>query len=297
MIEQMLFGRTGHLSTRAIFGAAAFGGVTQAEADRSMELLFEYGVNHIDTAASYGNAEERIGPWMPRHRQDFFLASKTEERTYQAAYRSILRSLERLQTDHLDLLQLHAVIEDDEWEVALGPGGALEAAVAARQEGLVRFIGITSHSLKAPAVHLKSLERFDFDSVLLPFNYMLMQIPSYADGFNALRAVCQTKNVALQCIKTNQRRPWADLPRDGKPPSAPIVHRYDTWYEPFDEQWAVDLAVHYAMAQPGIFLNTSGDVRILPKFLKAASRYEKAPSLSELQQMLSSQEATPLWEA
>lgn len=284
MIEKLEFGRTGHLSTRMIFGAAAFGGVTQEEADRTMELLFEYGVNHIDTAAGYGDAELRIGPWMEKHRGDFFLATKVGERKYQEAHDSIHRSLERLRTDQVDLMQLHSVVEDDEWEIALGEGGALEAVVEARQQGLVRFIGITSHTLHAPVIHLKSLERFDFDSVLLPYNYMLIHNARYAADFESLVEKCRAKNVAVQVIKTLQRRPWGDQPQ-----------RYATWYEPFDEQWAVDRAVHYALARPGVFINTAGDVHILPKVLDAITRYQRAPTEQEMQELIKEQFAEPLW--
>jgi aryl-alcohol dehydrogenase-like predicted oxidoreductase len=284
MIPKLLFGRTGHLSTRTLFGAAALGGVTQDETDRTMELLFQYGINHIDTAASYGESELRLGPWIEKHRQEFFLASKTEERTYQGAKESIQRSLERLRTDHLDLLQLHAVIEDAEMETALGPGGALEAVIEARQQGLVRFIGITSHTLHAPIIHRQSLARFDFDSVLLPYNYMLMQNPQYAADFEALALICQQKNVAFQLIKTLQYRPWGDRP-----------HTSDTWYEPFKEQPQVNLAIHWALGRSGTFLNTAGDIHVLPKILEAASRFEKVPSDAEMQALLKATQAEPLW--
>ena len=196
MIEKLAFGRTGHESTRIIFGAAALGGVTQAEADRTMETLLEYGVNHIDTAASYGESELRIGPWMPRHRKHFFLATKTGERTYQAARDEFHRSLERLQVDHVDLIQLHFLVDPPEWEVAMGPGGALEALIEAREQGLTRFIGVTGHELTVAKMHLRSLERFNFDSVLLPYNYPLMQIPQYAADFDRLQAVCQARSAA-----------------------------------------------------------------------------------------------------
>jgi len=284
MIPKLEFGPTGHRSTRTLFGAAAFGGVTQDEADRTMELLLEYGVNHIDTAAGYGDAEVRLGPWMEKYRDEFFLATKVGERNYQEARDSIQRSLERMRTDHVDLMQLHAVIEDDEWEVALGPGGALEAVIEARDMGQVRFIGITSHSLRAPSVHRRSLERFDFDSVLLPYNYMLMQNPQYKADFEALNAVCREKNVAFQVIKTLQRRPWGDQ-----------QHRYATWYEPFDEQWAVDRAIHYALSRPGVFINTAGDIHVLPKILDAASRYAQAPTEEEMKELVQAQDAEPLW--
>jgi len=183
MIPTSPFGRSGHDSTRIIFGAAAFSKVTQAEADRTMELILEHGVNHIDTAASYGESELRIGPWMREHRGTFFLATKTGDRAFQDAYDSIRRSLERLQTDQVDLIQLHNLAQDDEWEIAMGPGGALEAAIRAREEGLVRFIGVTGHGTQIAAMHSRSLERFDFDSVLLPYNFPMMQNPQYAAEF------------------------------------------------------------------------------------------------------------------
>lgn len=286
MIEKLPFGRTGHLSTRALFGAAALGRVSQEDADRTMQLLLEYGVNHIDTAASYGEAELRLGPWMETHRGQFFLATKTGERAYQKARDQIHTSLERLRTDHIDLIQLHAVIEDDEWQTAFSEDGALKAAVEARDEGLVRFIGITSHSLRAPMMHLRSLEQFDFDSVLLPCNYMLMQNPQYAADFEALMAVCKERNVAVQLIKTNQRRPWGERPR-----------AYATWYEPFDQQELVDTAIHWALSHPGSFINTAGDITILPMVLDAASRYmpDKAPTEEQMQALVAASEAAPLW--
>lgn len=287
MIEKLPFGKTGHMSTRTLFGAAAFGRVTQAEADRTMDLLYQYGVNHIDTAASYGDAELRLGPWMARNRKDFFLATKTGERTYEKAKAEIQKSLERLQTDQIDLIQLHAVIEDDEWETALGPGGALEAAIEARDKGYVRFIGITSHSLRAPMMHKKSLERFAFDSVLLPYNYMLMQNPQYRADFESLMQVCQERGVAVQMIKTNHRRPWGDRPRENA-----------TWYEPFTDQASVNTAIHWAMGtRPANFLNTSGDIHVLPLFLEAASRFEKnnVPTDEQMQELVAEKEAISLW--
>jgi aryl-alcohol dehydrogenase-like predicted oxidoreductase len=284
MIEKLAFGRTGHVSTRLLFGAAALGYVTQAEADRTMELLVQSGINHIDTAASYGDAELRLGPWMPKVREQFFLATKTEERGYAGARESIQSSLKRLQTSQLDLIQLHAVVEDDEFETAMGKDGALQAAVEARQAGLVRFIGITSHSLHAPVIHRMALERFDFDSVLLPYNYMLMQNGQYRQDFEALMSICQARNVAVQLIKTNQRQPYGDRPQT-----------YATWYVPFDTQPEVDLAIHWALSRPGVFLNTSGDIHILPKVIDAAQRYQGQPSDEQMARMLSEQEAAPLW--
>ncbi len=288
MIASIPFGRTGHNSTRTLFGAAAFSDVTQAEADRTMEIVMKYGVNHIDTAASYGDAELRLGPWMEKYRSQFFLASKTGDRSYAAARDSIHRSLDRLRTQRLDLIQLHAVIEEAEWQEALGPGGALEAAIEAREQGLVRFIGITSHTLTAPKMHMRSLERFAFDSVLLPYSFMLMQNAEYAADFNALKAVCEQRGVVMQLIKTNQRRKW-----DGDGP-----HFAATWYEPFTDPDAVKQAVRWALGtQPGAFLNTSGDIHVLPLFLEAANDFTPAmtPSAEQMHALIQQQEGVPLW--
>src|SRR5450432_2065089 len=190
MIAQQPFGRTGHLSSRVIFGAAALGRVTQAEADRALDALLEHGVNHIDTAASYGESERRIGPWLEPRRADFFLATKTGERGYAKAKEQLHRSLELLRTDHVDLIQLHCLIDDADWATAMGPGGALEALVEARTEGLVRFIGVTGHELRVASMHQRSLGHFDFDSVLLPLNFALAQNSQYMADFSALFALC-----------------------------------------------------------------------------------------------------------
>lgn len=286
MIPENQFGKTGHQSTRTLFGAAALWSVSPAESERTLETLLKYGVNHIDVAASYGEAELRVGEWMDRYRSQFFLATKTEQRTYAEARAEIHRSLERLRTDHLDLIQLHAVIEDAELETALGPGGALEAALDARQEGLVRFIGITSHTLHAPAIHLRALERFAFTSVLLPYNYPMMQYPEYAADFNRLAEVCQQREVAMQTIKSICRRPW---------PQA--AERFaSSWYEPLSDPADIQRAVGYVFGRPQLFLNTIGDVNYLPKVLEAASRYSAAPTEPEMQTMAQVQEMAPLWE-
>jgi len=284
MIEKLAFGRTGHESTRIIFGAAALGGVAQAEADRTMELLLEYGVNHIDTAASYGDSELRIGPWMPRYREQFFLATKTGERTYQAARDEFHRSLERLQTDHVDLIQLHYLVDPAEWEVAMGPGGALEAVIEAREQGLTRFIGVTGHDLSVAKMHLRSLERFDFDSVLLPYNYPLAQIPEYAAHFDRLQTVCHSRNVAVQTIKGIARRPWGDQPQTRA-----------CWYQPLEDQADVDKAVHWVLGRSGVFLNTVGDIYVLPKVLNAATRFERRPSEAEMQALVAKEEMASLF--
>ncbi len=268
MIPTLDFGRTGHASTRILFGAAALGGVTQAEADSTMELILEHGINHIDTAASYGESELRIGPWMKEHRDTFFLATKTGDRTYQEAYDSIRRSLERLQTDRLDLIQLHNLVGPDEWDVAMGPGGALEAAIQARDEGLVRFIGVTGHGTTIPVMHKRSLERFDFDSVLLPYNFTMMRNTQYAADFETLVAMCEERSVAVQTIKAITKAPWGEH----------AERTATTWYEPLRDQDAIDTTAHWVLGRPGVFLNTVGDIHILPMVLDAAERFEARPS-------------------
>ena len=284
MIPKLLFGRTGHESTRTLFGAAALWDVTQEEADRTLDVLFEYGINHIDTAASYGDAELRIGPWMKRYRSRFFLATKTEERTYQAAKEELYRSLDKLQTDHVDLWQMHLLVEPEEWETAMGPGGALEAFIEAREQGLTRFLGVTGHGVNVAEMHLKSLERFDFDSVLLPYNLTMMQNPRYADGFERLTAVCQQRNVAIQTIKSLARGPWGDK-----------LQTQTTWYEPFTEQAEIDLAVHWVLSRPGVFLNTVGDTTLLPKVLDAAERWDTAVSQAEIEARMQQVTMKPLF--
>ena len=284
MIEKHPFGRTGHHSTRTLFGGAGLKDCSQEDADRVLDLLLEHGVNHIDTAAGYGDSELRIGPWMERHRDKFFLATKTRERTYQKAKEQIKQSLERLRVDQVDLLQLHNLVDPPAWHGALRPGGALEAAVEAREEGLVRFIGVTGHGTAAPRVHKQSLERFAFDSVLLPYNYVMMQNPQYRADFEALLELCQERSVAVQTIKSIARAQWGD-----KEPTR------DTWYEPLEDQASIDHAVHWALSRPGVFLNTVGDFRLLPKVLDAASRFQAGPTAEQMEQDLASQQITPLF--
>jgi aryl-alcohol dehydrogenase-like predicted oxidoreductase len=258
--------------------------VTQEEADRTMALLMAHGVNHIDTAASYGDAELRLGPWMERERSRFFLATKTGERRYAEARDEIHRSLQRLRVDQIDLIQLHNLVDPEEWRVALGPGGALEAAIEAREQGLVRFIGVTGHGTEVAMMHLRSLERFDFDSVLLPYSYIMMQNPQYAVDFETLMDVCQERNVAVQTIKAVVRRPYGD--REAT---------HATWYEPLVDQEAIDREVHWVLGRPGIFLNTVGDIHVLPKVLDAAERFERRPSNDVMEAAHARQEMEPLF--
>jgi aryl-alcohol dehydrogenase-like predicted oxidoreductase len=283
-IVTQAFGRTGHESSRLILGGAAFGAVTQAEADASLELALSHGVNHVDVAPSYGEAELRVGDWIRRHGRPFFLATKTGERTAGKAREEIRSSLERLQVDQVDLLQLHHLVDPEEWETALGPGGALEAILEARAQGLVRFIGVTGHGVTAARMHRAALERFDFDSVLLPFSYLMAQNEQYLREFQALAQVCQRRNVAMQTIKSLVHRPWGEE-----------AQTRATWYRPLEEQGAIDLAVGWVLGHAGLFLNSAGDIHILPKVLQAASRFEIAPTEEEMQAQVAGLGMKPLF--
>lgn len=264
MIERLPFGRTGHLSTRTLFGAAALGGMSQDRADAVLEMLSEFGVNHIDTAARYGDSELRLAPWLADHRDGCFLATKTGERTYDGAKAGIEQSLERMQVDVIDLIQFHNLADEDGWATAMGPGGALEAAVQAREQGLVRYIGVTGHGTLIADMHLKSLEAFDFDSVLLPYNHTMMQDPRYAESFERLLTLCGERNVAVQCIKAIARRRWRDDDDS----------RRFSWYEPLRDPEALRRAVHWVLARPGVFLNTSSDATLLRATLEAARDFD-----------------------
>ena len=284
MIERRPFGRTGHASSVTLFGGAALARASQAEADRALELLLRHGVNHLDTAARYGDSELRIGAWMPRHRADFFLATKTGSRTAREARDDIHRSLERLRVDRIDLIQLHSLAHPDDWDQAMGPGGALEAAVQAREEGLVRFIGVTGHGWTIAAMHRRSLARFDFDSVLLPYNFFMAQDARYRAAFDELLALCQARDVAVQIIKTIARGPWATTERT-----------HATWYQPLEAQADVDRAIHWALGVPGVHLNTVGDLTLLPKVLDAAARFERRPPDEAMAAVAQSQRLTSLF--
>ena len=284
MIEKRLFGRTGHMSSATIFGAAALKAASQAEADKTLEVLLEYGVNHIDTAPRYGDAELRIGPWMAQHRKDFFLASKVSERTYQGAQEQLQRSLERLRVDRLDLIQMHALYHPDEWEVAMGAGGALEALVEARNQGLVRYIGVTGHGWTIAAMHKRSLQRFEFDSVLLPYNYYMAQNERYSEEFEDVLTICQQRNIAVQTIKSIARGPWATT-----------TPNRATWYQPLEEQQDIDRAVHWVLGREDLFLNTVGDMDLLPKVLAAAARFNKPTNDQEMAAMAEQNTLTSLF--
>jgi len=283
-IQLIPFGRTGHSSTRTLFGAAALSSVDQSTADRTLEVLLQHGVNHIDVAASYGDAELRIAPWLRREPGRFFVATKTDARKAREAREELHRSLDRLGVDHVDLWQLHNLADPIEWDTALSPGGVIEAAVEAKSQGLVRSIGVTGHGAQIAANHRRSLERFDFDSVLLPYNYLTMRLPYYAENFEALAATCRHRNVAVQTIKSIALRPWRGRERTRA-----------TWYQPLETQADIDLAVWWVLGRPGVFLNTAGDVNLLPMVLDAASRFEQQPDEQAMAELVRRAEQEPLF--
>jgi len=266
MIEKIPFGSTGHNSSRIIFGAAALGGMKQDRADSTIELVRSYGINHFDVAASYGEAELRLADFLADHRQEVFLASKTGDRRGPEARASIERSLTRLKTDQLDLIQFHNLAQDSDWDTVMAPGGALEAAMQARDEGLVRFIGVTGHGTRIAEMHLKSLAKFDFASVLLPYSYMSMQDPQYANEFEVLYRLCQDRKIAMQTIKSTAKRRWRPEAEDKK----------FSWYEPLRDTSAITNAVHWVLKRPGVFLNSTSDATLLKLVLDAASQFASA---------------------
>jgi aryl-alcohol dehydrogenase-like predicted oxidoreductase len=266
MIDRLPFGRSGHDSARTLFGAAALGSMRQQRADELLEVLLEFGVNHIDVAASYGDAELRLAPWMARHRDRFFLATKTGERGYEGAMASIERSRARMQVDRIDLIQFHNLVDEAGWQAVMAPDGALAAAVEARDRGLVRFIGVTGHGTQVADMHLRSLAAFDFDSVLLPYNHMMMQDTRYAHAFERVCELCEQRGVAVQTIKSVARRRWREDDES----------RRLSWYEPIREPEALRRAVHWVLARPHVFLNTSSDATLLRPTLEAARDFDAA---------------------
>jgi aryl-alcohol dehydrogenase-like predicted oxidoreductase len=286
VIPSAPFGKTGHESRRTIFGAAALGKVTDAEADRALELVLRYDLNHLDTAASYGDSELHIAPWLKREGRDrFFLATKTGKRTYAEARDEIRLSLRRLGVDHVDLIQLHNLVDQKEWDVAMGKDGALRAAIEARDAGLTRFIGVTGHGLEVARRHRESLDRFPFDSVLFPYNATQLAGEDYARDAEALIALCEKRGVAIQTIKAITLGPWP-----GERPARPT-----TWYQPLTEQRDIDLAVRFVFARPGIFLNTASDIDLLAKILDAADRGGREPTADEIADLIRRREMAPLF--
>ena len=275
-METRRFGRTGHMSTVAIFGAAAFSKISQQDADKVMEMVIEAGVNHIDVAPSYGQAEIRIGPWMPRERKRFFLGCKTMERTKDGAWKEMHESLKRLQTETFDLYQCHAITTMEELDAVTRTGGALEAFVEARREGLTQFLGITGHGVNAPQIYLEALRRFDFDSVLFPLNFAQMANPEYREYAEELIAICKAKDVGTMIIKSITKAPWGDR-----------EHTATTWYEPFDNSEEIQKGVNFALSYDITGLCTAGDTRVLPLMLKACENFTRL-SDSEREEMIES---------
>lgn len=271
MLPTQPFGHTGHESSRVIFGAAALGAMSQDRADATLALIDAHGVNHIDTARGYGDSELRLAPWLATNRDRVFLATKTGERAGSAARAELEDSLTRMGVDHVDLIQLHNLVEPEEWEIAFAPGGAVEALAAAREEGLCGFIGVTGHGLRIPSMHLRSLRAFDFDAVLFPYNFVLLERPDYRADVEALLELCADRRVAVQTIKAIARSRWVGS-REGK----------FSWYEPLTDPDAIRRAVHYVLGNDQLFLNSTSDATLLPAVFAAAEAAVHAPSADEL---------------
>lgn len=285
MIPTLPFGRTGHTSSRIVFGAAALGGMSESRSWSTLELVTAAGVNHIDTAASYGHSEDRLRPWLAQKRDSVFLATKTGERDGSGARRELERSLDRMGVDSIDLIQLHNLVEADEWERAFAPDGAVVALAKARDEGIVSHIGVTGHGLRIPARHLESLDRFDFDSVLFPVNPTLLAIDSYRRDVERLVARCLDRSVAMQTIKSVARRRWSD---------GPGGHR--SWYEPITDPAAIATCVRFVLAHPYFFLNTTSDATLLPHVIAAAQGDLAAPSADDIARLVADQSMSPLFD-
>jgi len=285
MLPTQTFGRTGHQSTRVIFGAAALGSMRQDSADNTLQLLESHGVNHIDTARGYGDSELRLAPWLAGNRDKVFLATKTGERDGSAARAQLEDSLSRMEVDSVDLIQLHNLVEPDEWEVAAGPGGAFEALFAARDEGLARNVGVTGHGLRIAGMHLRSIERHDVASVLLPVNFVLLDRPDYRADVERLLAVCTERGIAIQTIKAIAKGRWSDE-----------TDRHFSWYEPLTDPAAIARAVRYVLSDPRLFLNTTSDARLLPPIIDAATGDLDRPTDAELRADIAAYGITPLFD-
>jgi len=285
MLPTATFGPTGHQSTRVIFGAAALGGMSQERADATLAQVSGWGINHIDTAASYGVSEDRLKSWLSDHRSDVFLATKTGERTGDGSRQGLERSLERMGVDHVDMIQLHNLVEPDEWDTAFAPGGAVAALDAARAEGLVSHIGVTGHGLRIAGAHLRSLERFDFAAVLLPVNFILLEQPEYRVEVDELLALCAERGVAVQTIKAIARGRWGDGDM-----------RKFSWYEPLSDPEAIGRSVKFILCNPQLFLNTTSDARLLSATVEAASGDLTRPTDDALRSDIAEQGITPLFD-
>jgi aryl-alcohol dehydrogenase-like predicted oxidoreductase len=280
------FGSTGHVSSRLIFGAAALGGMSQERADATIGQVWAAGINHFDTASSYGESELRLAPWLVENRSKIFLATKVRERSGPEARGELERSLERLGVDQVDLIQLHNLVEEDEWQTAHRPGGALEALVQARDEGMVRFIGVTGHGTRIPAMHLRSLAEFDYASVLFPYNSTMLASAAYRDDVQQLLQVCAERSVAVQTIKSIARGRWPEG-YDGK--------RF-SWYEPLEDPGAISRATAAVLANPQLFLNTTSDARKLDAIFAGAQPQAVPPTDAEIEADIAEFGITPLFD-
>lgn len=283
-MEQRRFGRTEHMSTVAIFGAAALGQVNETDARQALEWILEAGVNHIDIAPSYGKAEDLLGPILPPVRDRFFLGCKTMERTRAGAADELRASLRRLGTDRFDLYQIHAVTSMEELDQTTGKGGALEAILEAREQGLVRHIGITGHGALAPKIFLEALNRFDFDTVLFPLNYTQYAIPDYRQNSQNLLAVCRKRDVGVMAIKSITRAPWGTREQT-----------HHTWYEPFTEPEKIQAAINFTLSQDVTGICTAGDLRVLPDVLKACRQFRPLTAEEQEEMVASGKNMEPLF--
>ncbi len=269
-------GRTEHMSTLVAFGAATFMIISQKEADRTMELLIEKGINHIDVAPEYGEAEKRIGPWMKGYRENFFLGCKTLMRT-KDAYAELHRSLMRLHTDYFNLYQLHSVDELSELETVLGPGGAIEAILEAKAQGMLQFIGITSHRID---LLRRALELFDFDTIMFPFNFIFFADRDYHTGFEKLMNIAQERDIGVMVIKSIAKGNWEKKYQD-----LPVLKRpHTTWYEPFGTREEIYSAMNFALTYNISTLVSASDTKLLSLMIDAAERFR--PIAEEDQSML-----------
>ena len=263
-MEKRRFGRTNHMSTLAVFGAVALGQLDQPQADQVVQQVIDAGINHIDIAPSYGQAEARLGPWMPEFRERFFLGCKTMERTRQGLIDEFHESLDRLQVNKFDLYQLHAITTMEELDACTQPGGALEGAREMREEGLTSYIGITGHGMQAPEIFLEALSRFDFDSVLFPIYPALFADEGYRRDALALLETCEEKDVGVMAIKSIAKELWGDR-----------EHRYHTWYVPFEEEEIIQKNVNFVLSQKLTHICTAGDYRLLGKIIEACENFEE----------------------
>lgn len=262
-MEKRKLGKTDHYSTVAIFGGAAFWDITQSVADTVMEQVIAAGVNHIDVAPQYGLAEERLGPWMKRERERFFLGCKTMERTAEAAWQEMHISLKRLQVEQFDLYQIHAITLQEDLDVVFQKGGVIETMIKAKEEGFTHNLGITGHGMQTPKLFLQAIERFDFDTVMFPLNYGLMGQDAYREDALALIDACNKKDIGRMIIKSVAKGPWNEKPKT-----------HTTWYEPFNTPPYFQEAVNFVLSQDVTGLCMAGDITVIPMILQACEQFE-----------------------